>query len=155
MEWVQHTTGLRHCIEAVYTAEGLFDRSKTNHSIRNAYEKWTVSLQEPQPEQPSAHAPDPRQGAEPREIHADASSPCSAPEGLNNCLGAFMLLCAGLQMFQVLSLEDKPITLIRLAEIDKNAVSEQRAGAVWPWAHQYVESICGPAKPYVNFSAPF
>lgn len=47
VEWVQHTTGLRHCIEAVYTAEGLFDRSKTNHSIRNAYEKWTVSLHEP------------------------------------------------------------------------------------------------------------
>ncbi|KAK9858036.1 hypothetical protein WJX84_006124 [Apatococcus fuscideae] len=41
VEWVPHTTGLRHCIEAIYTAEGLFDRSKTNHSIRNAYEKWT------------------------------------------------------------------------------------------------------------------
>ncbi len=44
VEWVPHTTGLRHCIEAIYTAEGLFDRGKTNHSIRNAYEKWTVSL---------------------------------------------------------------------------------------------------------------
>ena len=44
VEWVPHTTGLRHCIEAIYTSEGLFDRSKTNHSIRNAYEKWTVGF---------------------------------------------------------------------------------------------------------------
>lgn len=41
VEWVPNTTGLRHCLQEVYAAEGLYVRS-TNSTIRKTYDAFTV-----------------------------------------------------------------------------------------------------------------
>lgn len=38
VEWVPHTVGLRHCVQDVYAAEGLFDPSTTNGRIKTMYD---------------------------------------------------------------------------------------------------------------------
>ena len=42
VEWVPHTTGLRHCCEAAYTAEGFYDRKGTNSAIKKLYDHYPV-----------------------------------------------------------------------------------------------------------------
>ena len=38
VEWVPHTVGLRHCVQDVYAAEGLFDPATTNAAIKALYD---------------------------------------------------------------------------------------------------------------------
>lgn len=38
VQWVPHTVGLRHCIQDVYAAEGLFDPHTTNSGIKAMYD---------------------------------------------------------------------------------------------------------------------
>lgn len=38
VEWVPHTVGLRHCVQDVYAAEGLFSRETTNGKIKAMYD---------------------------------------------------------------------------------------------------------------------
>ncbi|KAK9842495.1 hypothetical protein WJX81_002719 [Elliptochloris bilobata] len=40
IEWVPHTTGLRHCCEAAYIADGIFDRRLTNGVIKKLYDNY-------------------------------------------------------------------------------------------------------------------
>ncbi|GAB4817356.1 hypothetical protein N2152v2_004402 [Parachlorella kessleri] len=40
VEWVPNTTGLRHCLQEIYTTEGIFQRS-THQTIRKMYDGFT------------------------------------------------------------------------------------------------------------------
>ena len=42
VEWVPHTTGLRHCCQAAYIAEGLYAGQKTNSAIKKVYDNYPV-----------------------------------------------------------------------------------------------------------------
>lgn len=42
VEWVPHTTGLRHCCQAAYIAEGLYAGQKTNAAIKKVYDNYPV-----------------------------------------------------------------------------------------------------------------
>ena len=44
VEWVPNTTGLRHCLQEIYTTEGIFQRS-THQTIRKMYDGFTVRME--------------------------------------------------------------------------------------------------------------
>lgn len=42
VEWVEHTTGLRHVCQDTYVALGLFDKRQTNPAIKKMYDAHPV-----------------------------------------------------------------------------------------------------------------